>query len=427
MPIYSPKVFFYRGQAAFRLQGLNRVYIKGLKPLAGDLADQVARAPERHLSLKTADFTQFPRVRVVFDSLGVKTLNLNGFLSQEEILDGLRVAFGISLARNYTAHGKTMIERKPEIINIYSYSLDTILDAFQQTGARNREFFENSIAQLQEHLSSLQAEKEALAAKTAELQTVLENLQRNSLTIEQVAALMGKIVHEINNILTGISGFASLASRAVSLEDVQESLKTSTQQTELLTRFVAALPSSVRNGVFLFDLLVGFDSPDYLTLRALLEAAKKGPIVPPVTFLLKKEPRTPLERISRVFLLDNEPDLLSANAKALKEAGCDVKTAAEAEAAVTEGSSGEHDLLVLDLELGGPMDGFGVLKNIREIWQTRGIAPVPAILCTSRYGEQVVREDAWKHDFAALVQKNLGGLNLPQFLEELRRQWNQPA
>src|SRR4051812_10711425 len=79
----------------------------------------------------------------------------------------------------------------------------------------------------------------------------------------------------------------------------------------------------------------------------------------------------------RILLVEDEPDLLSALAQALREAGYAVDEAADGKDGLFKAQAGEYDALVLDLMLPG-LDGWGVLRELRKAKAT------PVLILTAR-------------------------------------------
>ncbi len=71
-----------------------------------------------------------------------------------------------------------------------------------------------------------------------------------------------------------------------------------------------------------------------------------------------------MEKI-KILIADDEVDILEVMAKKINDAGFDVVTAADGEAAWEKVKSESPDILVLDLTM-PKMDGFEVLKNLRQ-------------------------------------------------------------
>src|SRR5687767_2500694 len=80
----------------------------------------------------------------------------------------------------------------------------------------------------------------------------------------------------------------------------------------------------------------------------------------------------------RVLVVEDEPDLLSVLAQALREAGYAVDTAVDGDEGLFKAQGGLYDALVLDLML-PKMDGWAVLRALR-----RGKHAVPVLVLTAR-------------------------------------------
>ena len=79
----------------------------------------------------------------------------------------------------------------------------------------------------------------------------------------------------------------------------------------------------------------------------------------------------------RVLVVEDEPDLLSVLAQALREAGYAVDTAADGEDGLFKAEGDQYDAVVLDLML-PRMDGWTVLRKLRQSWG------VPVLVLTAR-------------------------------------------
>lgn len=79
----------------------------------------------------------------------------------------------------------------------------------------------------------------------------------------------------------------------------------------------------------------------------------------------------------RVLVVEDEVDLLSSLAKALREAGYAVDTAGDGEEGLYKAQSWDYDAVVLDILL-PELDGWEVLRRLREAKRT------PVLLLTAR-------------------------------------------
>lgn len=80
----------------------------------------------------------------------------------------------------------------------------------------------------------------------------------------------------------------------------------------------------------------------------------------------------------RLLVVEDEPDLLSVLAQALREGGYAVDTASEGREGLFKAESDQYDAVILDLMLPG-MDGWAVLKELRA-----GGHAVPVLVLTAR-------------------------------------------
>lgn len=79
----------------------------------------------------------------------------------------------------------------------------------------------------------------------------------------------------------------------------------------------------------------------------------------------------------RILIVEDEPDLLSGLAKALREEGYAVDTAANGEDGFFKAESYDYDAVVLDVML-PKMDGWEILERLRKIKKT------PVLMLTAR-------------------------------------------
>src|SRR5437867_9371738 len=79
----------------------------------------------------------------------------------------------------------------------------------------------------------------------------------------------------------------------------------------------------------------------------------------------------------RILIVEDEPDLLSSLAKALREEGYAVDTANDGEEGLYKAESYDYDAVVLDVML-PKLDGWGVLEKLRRQKKT------PVLMLTAR-------------------------------------------
>ncbi|HEY9510238.1 MAG TPA: response regulator, partial [Verrucomicrobiae bacterium] len=71
----------------------------------------------------------------------------------------------------------------------------------------------------------------------------------------------------------------------------------------------------------------------------------------------------------RLLIVEDEPDLLSSLAQALREEGYAVDTAADGEEGFYKAESWDYDAIILDVML-PRLDGWGVLQKLRRTKKT---------------------------------------------------------
>lgn len=79
----------------------------------------------------------------------------------------------------------------------------------------------------------------------------------------------------------------------------------------------------------------------------------------------------------RILVIEDEADLLASLAKALREEGYAVDTAADGEEGLYKAQSWDYDAIVLDVMLPG-LDGWTILERLRKTKQT------PVLMLTAR-------------------------------------------
>ena len=85
--------------------------------------------------------------------------------------------------------------------------------------------------------------------------------------------------------------------------------------------------------------------------------------------------------LMRILIVEDEPDLLKGLAKALREEGYAVDTAADGEEGLYKAESWNYDAIVLDVML-PKLDGWEVLKRLRKSKKT------PVLMLTARDGSR---------------------------------------
>ncbi len=83
----------------------------------------------------------------------------------------------------------------------------------------------------------------------------------------------------------------------------------------------------------------------------------------------------------RILVVEDEPDLLSSLAKAIREEGYAVDTAEDGEEGLYKAESWEYDAVVLDVML-PKLDGWGLLQKLRKSKK------VPVLMLTARHASR---------------------------------------
>jgi two-component system, OmpR family, response regulator len=111
----------------------------------------------------------------------------------------------------------------------------------------------------------------------------------------------------------------------------------------------------------------------------------------------------------RLLVVEDEPDLLSSLAQALREEGYAVDTAADGEEGVYKATSSDYDGIVLDVML-PKLDGWGVLQKLRKSKKT----PVLMLTARDHTRDRVRGLDTGADDYV------IKPFDLPELLARLR-------
>lgn len=98
----------------------------------------------------------------------------------------------------------------------------------------------------------------------------------------------------------------------------------------------------------------------------------------------------------RVLIIEDEPDLLEALEKALREGGYAVDTAVDGQEGLFKATTWEYDALILDIML-PKLDGWGVLSELRRSKAT----PVLVLTARDSVGDRVRGLDTGADDYLA--------------------------
>src|SRR5580693_9373682 len=111
----------------------------------------------------------------------------------------------------------------------------------------------------------------------------------------------------------------------------------------------------------------------------------------------------------RVLVVEDEPDLLSSLAQALREEGYAVDTAAEGEDGFFKAANWDYDAVVLDVML-PKLDGWEILARLRKTKKT----PVLMLTARDRSTDRVRGLDTGADDYVVKP------FDLPELLARLR-------
>jgi CheY-like chemotaxis protein len=104
--------------------------------------------------------------------------------------------------------------------------------------------------------------------------------------------------------------------------------------------------------------------------------------------------------MSRVLVVDDEPDIIYMVKVILRSAGFDVTAATGVDDAIAILSSGDPDLVLLDLRLGDG-EGWTVLDQLRDDGRTERIP----VIILSAYGGSTAAERAVREGARAYITK----------------------
>jgi DNA-binding response OmpR family regulator len=108
----------------------------------------------------------------------------------------------------------------------------------------------------------------------------------------------------------------------------------------------------------------------------------------------------------RILVVEDDPRMAGLLSRALRESGYAVDVVGEGREAVTKGTSGGYDLVILDILLPG-MDGFAVCRELRSVLTT---TPILMLSARSEIADRVRGLDLGADDY----------LPKPFAVEELR-------
>jgi DNA-binding response OmpR family regulator len=120
------------------------------------------------------------------------------------------------------------------------------------------------------------------------------------------------------------------------------------------------------------------------------------------------------ETMSRVLVIDDEPDVLLLCRVNLQHAGHEVLEAPDGERGLAVALDETPDAVVLDLMLPG-LDGYGVLTALREHTETRDI---PVLVLTAK-AQREDRVRCWEQGASEYMTKPFSPAALSSALEQL--------
>ena len=121
---------------------------------------------------------------------------------------------------------------------------------------------------------------------------------------------------------------------------------------------------------------------------------------------------------ARVLAVDDDPDVLALLREVLGREGYRVEGAGDGDEALARLRAGRPDLLILDLVLRSPPDGWAILEEVRR---DPALAATPVLICTAdtfgvaahkaelrRYRAEVLSKPFHVADLLDLVRRLLG-------------------
>ena len=121
-----------------------------------------------------------------------------------------------------------------------------------------------------------------------------------------------------------------------------------------------------------------------------------------------------MSRLSRVLVIDDEPDMCRAIALVLKKGGFDVETAADGEQGLALLGSTQFDAVLIDILMPG-VDGLEVLRRIRAQ------DPLLAVIMLSAVDGMDMKSAAFDAESDDYVTKPFGVLELPARVRAILR------
>lgn len=97
----------------------------------------------------------------------------------------------------------------------------------------------------------------------------------------------------------------------------------------------------------------------------------------------------------KVLLVDDDVGFLTANSLLLKEAGCEVFTAEDGQAGLAAAMEHKPDVVVIDVIMRRPDEGFVLARAIRAEPSLAGIRLLVVTAAGERYGMMFEPDDQW--------------------------------
>ena len=97
----------------------------------------------------------------------------------------------------------------------------------------------------------------------------------------------------------------------------------------------------------------------------------------------------------KVLLVDDDADFVAMNKAVLEKRGYQVETAYNGEECVAKAVSTKPDLIVLDVMMATPTDGFHVTYNLRNADETRNIPILMVTSVNQQVGYKFDKDDTW--------------------------------
>ncbi len=119
-----------------------------------------------------------------------------------------------------------------------------------------------------------------------------------------------------------------------------------------------------------------------------------------------------------VLLVDDDPGFLTANSLLLEHAGFRVATAESGRAALAAARAQKPDLMVIDVMMGRPDEGFALARAVRADHRLAGVKMLIVTAAAQRYQMLFEPDDLWL-PVAKVIEKPTAGDELVKEITNL--------